>query len=152
AVATLGTAITERHLDQLRRLTSEVVLALDPDTAGRLATRRGIEVARSMAPDEVIPEVGVEERRGGLRPLVRYRAARKLQLKVAELPDGLDPDDLVRQDAERWRTLVAAAEPVVDFALARLAATHDLRSAEGKAAAADEALDLIRELTDPVER
>jgi DNA primase len=153
AVATLGTAITERHLDQLKRLTSEVVLALDPDSAGRLATQRGIEVARAMAPDEVVPEIAVEVGRGGgLKTLIRYRDARKTRLKVAVLPAGMDPDELVQHDPNAWRTLVSAAEPVVDFALHRLGERHDLQSAEGKRAASDEGLVLIRELSDPIER
>jgi DNA primase len=152
-VATLGTAITERHLDQLKRLTPEVVLALDADSAGRMATDRGIEVARGMAPDEVIPEVAVRESKtGALKPLIRYRSVRKTQIKVALLPAGLDPDDLVRRDPDGWKRLVDTALAVVDFALSRLGERHDLTRPEGKSAAAAEALGVIREIADPVER
>ncbi len=152
-VATLGTSITERHLDQLKRLAPEIVLALDPDTAGLHATERAIEVARSAQPDDVVPEIAVEVgRRGLLRTLVRYRGTRKTRVRVALLPAGLDPDDLVRHDPGAWRSLVEQALPVVDFALARLGQRYDLSSAEGKRAAAEDALDLIADMVDAVER
>jgi DNA primase len=74
-------------------------------------------------------------------------------VKILTLPAGLDPDDLIRQNAEQWAGLVSAATPVVDFVLNRLAERHDLGAAAGKREAIEEAAMLVfRDLADPVER
>lgn len=68
-VAPCGTAITEGHFSELRRLGLPVVLVTDGDTAGQTAARKALPRAL----------------RAGVYPL------------VATLPPGLDPDDVVRQ-------------------------------------------------------
>lgn len=146
-VATLGTALTERHLELLGRRAREIILALDADAAGQAATRRGLEVAQN-APADAVVAVPTP----GLRGLVRFQAVRRSQIKVLTLPAGLDPDELIRQDATAWPGLVAAATPVVDFVLSRLGERHDLATADGKREAVQEAMGVLRDLTDPVER
>lgn len=141
-VATLGTAITERHLRTIRRQVDTLILALDADAAGEAATLR---VAQTALGDE---QVAIPHWHGALRVL----GSSTIQLKVMPLPSGQDPDDVIRASAERWRALAASALPVVDFVLSRLSNRHDLSSARGKADAAREALSVIRDLGDPVER
>lgn len=144
-VATLGTAITERHLDQLKRLARDVVLALDPDAAGQAATLRGLEVARHALAEELEP---VLDHRG----LLRFQAAGQNRVKVMVLPEGQDPDDLIRADPEEWRRLAAQAEPVVDFVITRLGARFDLSTPSGRAEAARAAGEVIAQIADPIER
>ena len=146
-VATLGTAFTERHLELLGRRASEIIFALDADSAGQAATMRGLEVAQNAPADAVVP-VPLP----GVRGLVRFQAIRKTQFKVLTLPTGLDPDDLVRRDANEWARLVSEATPVVDFVLNRLGERHDLSSAAGKREAVQEAMAVLRDLVDPIER
>ena len=146
-VATLGTALTERHLDLLGRRAREIILALDADAAGQAATMRGLEVIRSAPGDAVVPVPAPE-----VRGYVRFQAVRRSEFKVLTLPPGLDPDDLIRQDAERWASLVTAATPVVDYLLNRLGERYDLSSAVGKREAVDEAMGVIRDVADPVQR
>ncbi|MBI4491411.1 MAG: DNA primase [Chloroflexi bacterium] len=146
-VATLGTAITEQHLALLKRGAPEILLALDPDAAGQAAALRALEVANRALGEDV---VAVPTAQGRVR--YQHHPAARNRLKVVVLPPGLDPDDLLHQDAARWSVLVAAALPVVDFVLSRLPARHDFASAEGKTAAAEEALAAIDLLPDPVER
>jgi DNA primase len=146
-VATLGTALTERHLDLLGRRAAEIILALDADAAGQAATMRGLEVIRAAPADTVVP---VPEPR--VRGFVRLQAVRRSQFKVLTLPAGLDPDDLIRRDPGEWAALVSQATPVVDYLLNRLGERHDLTGAVGKREAVDEAMDVIRDVADPVER
>lgn len=144
-VATLGTAITERHLDTLKRLAHTIVLALDADAAGQMATARGLQVAREALRDEVGPVLSPTG-------LVRYQSVSRKRVKVMVLPGGEDPDDVIRRDAGAWRSLASSAVPVVDFVLSRLAEGHDLSDPRGKSEAVGEALGFIAEVTDPVEQ
>jgi DNA primase len=84
--------------------------------------------------------------------LIAYQAVRQSQIKVLSLPNGLDPDDLIRQDPAQWQRLVSGATAVVDFVLSRLGERHDLSAPSGKREAVHEAMAVIRDLTDPVER
>ena len=89
-VASMGTALTERQLGLLRRLTENIVLAFDPDSAGQAAGERG---------DLVAQRVGV-------------------QVRVMKLPGDRDPDEIIRADPELWRQLVIEAEAPKAFASA----------------------------------
>ncbi len=144
-VATLGTAITERHLRQLARLAPEICLALDPDQAGETAVLRGAEVARDALSDTAVP---VPTYRG----LIRYAAGSRASLTVALLPEGKDPDELILADPEAWRATIASARPVVEHAIDALARQHDLTSARGKAEAAEALAPLLRDVADPIQR
>lgn len=165
-IATLGTALTERHLQLLGRRAAELILALDADTAGQAATWRGLEVEQSTPADSSVPvprplnRNQIQDPRffaasADVRDLSRYvsfQNVRRSQLKIVTLPAGLDPDDLIRRGPDEWRRLVDSASPVVDFLLSRLGEHHDLASAVGKSEAVDEAVRVIRDLTNPVER
>jgi DNA primase len=144
-VATLGTAVTDRHLQRLKPSVEDIGLALDPDAAGQAATWRALQLA-----DQSL--------RAGLRPVVgpnarqrRYVPDRPVRLRVIVLPDGKDPDEVIRGDPALWPKLVQAALPVIDFALDRLASRYDLTSAQGKAAAADEIAELLAGVANPIE-
>ncbi|MCX6712676.1 MAG: DNA primase [Candidatus Vogelbacteria bacterium] len=92
AVAVSGTALTAQHLALIKRLTDNLVMAFDGDSAGIAAARRGIELALSAG----------------------------LDVKIALLPDGLDPADLVAQAEDKWKEAIAGATNVVDFYLGAL--------------------------------
>lgn len=143
-VAALGTAVSERQLAALGRLADTIVFALDPDAAGDAATLRSLVVAR----EALARPVPVPTRRGA----VRYQATARCDLRVAQLPPGQDPDELIRADAARWRELIAGAQPVLDFLLERVPRQHDLASPQGKTAAVEELVPALRDLADPIER
>ncbi|MCS7221067.1 MAG: DNA primase [Anaerolineae bacterium] len=144
-VASMGTALTEPQLRQLKRYTRNFTLALDPDAAGQQATLRGLEQARQALDREIVPV---------LTPagLVRYERRLEAELRILSLPGAQDPDEVIRSDPQRWPELVEQALPIVDFYLARALETHDLNSAHGKAAIVAEIVPLIRELADDVMR
>jgi DNA primase len=145
-VATLGTAVTDRHLRLLHRHVDEIVLALDADAAGKAATWRALQVADESLRTGLTPVVGPNRRQQ------RFVADRSVRLRVLALPNAKDPDELIRNDPNAWPTLVQAATPVVDFVLQQLASRHDLTTAQGKAAAAEEVAEVLAGVASPIEQ
>ncbi|MCC6457076.1 MAG: DNA primase [Caldilineaceae bacterium] len=143
-VACMGTALTPEQLQQLQRYTSNYVLALDADAAGQQATIRGLNQARQSLTRIRKPAIVG----GGLRMEDRLGAA----LFIAAMPEGRDPDDVVRQNPEQWQQFIDQAKPLVDFYFTAVAGGMDLNSARGKGAAVAELAPLIAELDDEIER
>ena len=117
AVATCGTALTEDHFKLLARFARRVVLAFDADSAGENAAARFYEWERT----------------------------HDLEVAVAALPPGSDPGELASHDPEALRTAVEEARPFLQFRLDRALASEHLRTAEGRARAAEEAVAIIAE-------
>jgi len=88
-VATLGTALTKRHAQTLKRLCDEVVLLFDGDDAGMRAADRAVEVF----------------------------FAEPLDVRIATLPGGMDPDDLFKTEGgeEAFREAVDSARDALDY-------------------------------------
>jgi DNA primase len=127
AVATCGTALGEDHFDLLRRFTDRVVLAFDSDEAGAGAALKG----------------------GRLESPVRL----DLDLRVAEMPDGMDPADLTQ--AGRAADLVKAIEasrPLLQFRLEKELARYDLGEPEARARAIHHAARLVSPVADDIAR
>ena len=144
-VAQMGTALTEPQLRQLQRYTKRFVLALDPDAAGVQATLRGVEVAREALEQAWEP---VFDPRG----LVGYEARLGAEIRILRLPGDQDPDDLIREEPQRWATLVEEAVSVVDFYLQILLEELDLDDTKAKARVVDTLLPVLRAVANPVER
>lgn len=124
-VATAGTALTEHHLRALARITSNIKLSFDGDSAGLAATERAIPIAQ---------HVGIN-------------------LSIITLPEGAkDPDELIQRSASLWQEAIEQSLPVVDWVIDRFAHREDLSTASGKAAFTSAALGVIRNLKDPVEQ
>jgi DNA primase len=105
AVATCGTALGEDHLDLLRRFSERVVLAFDADDAGAGAALRGFE--RSVPGD--------------------------LDLRVAELPEGKDPADVVADGGiEALQVAVAESLPLLQVRISAELAKFDLDEPEAR--------------------
>ena len=144
-VAGMGTALTEAQMLLLKRYTSNITLALDPDAAGDHATLRGLETARQTLDRQWEPVVSPTG-------LVRQESRLKARVQIATLPGGLDPDELALKDADRWRDVIARAEPIVDYYLRLVSQEEDLASARGKSNAVERMAPLIQEIANPAER
>jgi DNA primase len=144
-VASMGTALTERQVRLLRRSAQEIVLALDADAAGRDAAIRGHDVIR-----EAVRDSGASVPVVTWRGLVGYQQGQGVELKVAVLPQGRDPDDVIRADPAKWGELVEHAVPVLDFRLDALAQSRDLTNPNGRAALVQDFLPILSVVTDPV--
>ncbi|MGQ9425793.1 DNA primase [Gilvimarinus sp. F26214L] len=108
-VATLGTACREDHLKKAFKYTQEVVFCFDGDNAGRMAARRALENSLPVMTDG-------------------------RQVRFLFLPDGEDPDTLVRQiGAKKFTHLIEHALPLEEFFFDALCEDLDVRSMEGRA-------------------
>jgi DNA primase len=144
-VATMGTAMTEHHLRLIKRYTRRIVLAMDSDAAGMQATLRGLEVARQTLDRE-------RELLFDARGLLRWEGRLQADIRVSTLPEGMDPDDLVNQDAQAWEGLIEAAKPVVMHVMDTLALGRDLDDPKVKTEIAAQVVPLINDPPNPIER
>lgn len=120
AVATLGTASNEEHLNTLFKQNSRITIAFDGDAAGQKAARRTLEIALPLLNDG-------------------------RELKFFVLPNEHDPDSLIRREGlENFQKLLQQAPLLSDFVFAHLTGQHDISSPEGKSLVMGE----LRELTD----
>jgi DNA primase len=120
-VAPLGTALTDHHARMIRRLADEAILCFDSDTAGYKASGRAFrELARA----------GVF-------------------VRVVQLPDGEDPDSLIRsQGADAFRASLHQAVTFFDYQIGHLNRTADLTTARDRLRAVDELAPGIASLTE----
>jgi DNA primase len=144
-VASMGTALTEKQVRVIKKLTNRLVLALDADTAGDQATLRGLAVAKETFDRHAVPVLT-------WRGLVHYEDQLDAEIRIVSLPSGMDPDEVIISDVSQWDALVRQAQPVVEYYLQSVISGFDLGSAKDKVRAADEVLPLILEISSPVER
>jgi len=123
-VASMGTAVTDRQINILKKLTKNLVLALDSDAAGEEAMLRCVE----------------------------YENLIGNEIKVALMPAGSDPDDVIRNDASRWQNLVTDAIPVIDYTFDMATSKLDLSTAKDKTVAAGRLMPVIAEIEDRIRR
>ena len=144
-VSPMGTALTEDQLRLLKRFTRKIVLALDPDAAGQKAILRGLDAARQAMDRE-------GELRFDARGLLRNEARLQADLRVASLPDELDPDEIIARDPAEWAKLIAEAKPIVTHVMEALSSGQDLNDPKVKSSIAAQVMPLIADLPNPIER
>ncbi len=166
-VAQMGTALTEPQLRLLARYANRLVLALDPDIAGQMATDRGREVIERVSKEaaqqvsrEGVWEFDTAEREYGARVtpefdargMLRYEGRLGFDIRVAVLPHGKDPDDLIREAPSAWAALVEGALPIVEYAIQKTVEGQNLDDAKVKSHIAARVVPLIEDISDPIER
>ncbi len=123
-VASAGTALTTFHLKTLQRFTGDVRVAFDDDRAGQEAAERTIPLAQTLG----------------------------LELSMISIPEGKDPDELIKKDITLWGKTVSSPVYMVDWLIEKIANTSDLSTAQGKRVFTSRVLDIIRQLKDNVEQ
>lgn len=121
-IASMGTAITDNQINILKKLTKNIILALDADAAGEEASLRCI---------------GYENILGA-------------EVKIAILPEGKDPDEVIRESNKKWQNLLDEAIPIIDYTFNRVASELDLNTARDKSLAVDRLLPIITQVKDLV--
>jgi DNA primase len=112
AVGSMGTSLTQGQAELLKRFVDEVVIAYDQDAAGSAASLRGMQILRNVG----------------------------LNVRVAQLPVGEDPDGFVRgQGAAAMQSILDAALPFHEFFIESLKAQHDVTTIQGKERLLDDA-------------
>ena len=128
AVATLGTALTAEQASLMKRYCKEVILCYDADEAGQKATARAIDILRRVG----------------------------LTVKVIAIPDGKDPDEFIRRHGDKghaaFQNVLDNSGNDMDFRLFKLRALYDLNTPQGKLDYLNDAVKLICELDNPMER
>ncbi len=160
-VAVIGSAITEKHIKQIKKLTRRVTLALDPDAAGESATLRGITVAQHAFDRVVVPVPGPapespsheRRRKSTKRPseprgMVRFEEQVDAEITVAKLPPHEDPDEFVRRDTPGWERAIETATPLIDYLIEAQTAGLALDTPQGKLEACRRLLPIIAEVRD----
>jgi DNA primase len=88
-VASSGTAFTSLHLERLKRFSDRIILAFDGDKAGQSASEKSAMLALALG----------------------------MEVKIARLPEGKDPADLVREDSEKWKEVLRGSKHAFEVLL-----------------------------------
>ncbi|MDY6866314.1 MAG: DNA primase [Chloroflexota bacterium] len=149
-VSPMGTALTDDQFRLIKRYSRNIILALDPDAAGKIATIRGIEIARENMPHEIDPNPYDDPQQ--IRTLLKAESRLRANIKVTTLPEGLDPDEIALDDPDFWAVLVEQAKPIIIHVMETLAAKKDIEDPKIKEEIAGQVLPLIEDVRGSVER
>lgn len=124
AVASMGTALTQRQAAILKRYCDKVYICYDGDAAGQKATVRGLDILHSQG----------------------------LDVRVVSLPEGLDPDEFVRKyGADGYIAQLVKAKPLYEFKLSHLAEGYDMSVADEQGKYVVAAVAVLKELKNPAQ-
>lgn len=135
-VASLGTALTPGQVALLTRYASRIALAYDVDAAGEKAGTLGVTALAGLIGQLQGDTSGV-----------------KLEdVRVARLPDGKDPDEVVRESPAAWESAVAKAKPLVEYLIDHHAGRFDLKTSSGRIGFVESVMPALRGIADPLRR
>jgi DNA primase len=142
-VASMGTALTNAQVRLVRRSVDRILLALDSDAAGQMATIRGLDVLREglAEADRPVPDAA---------GLVRFERTLKTDIRIVRLPSGKDPDELIRKDVGAWRDAVASPVPLIDFYIDTVIGTEPTTDPRRKSELAKRIAPVLREVSDRI--
>jgi len=135
-VCSMGTALTAGQVELLTRYAPRIALAYDVDAAGQGAAAFGAT--------ELTALVGEIERSP-------YRG-RLTDVDVVRLPDGRDPDEIIRDDPDTWREATEHPQPIMEFLIDRAASRYDQSTVSGREKLVAAVLPTLRTISDPVRR
>ncbi len=125
-IASMGTSLTDQQVYDISRITSQVVISYDGDTPGQKAIKRAID---------------------------SFANNSKVAVKIVTVPDGLDPDEFVRQrGADQFMELVKHASSPIDFELQFMKKQYNLESEVDVSNYISEALSVIAKEPSPITR
>ncbi|MDP2593407.1 MAG: DNA primase [bacterium] len=123
-VSASGTAFTEKHALSLKRLTENVILAYDADSAGFSAAERTVRL---------------------MFPL-------QFNVKIAYLPEGFDPADIIKKNPEEWKRILREAKHAVNFFLDKITSDKTLSPTSRARMMEKKVLSLIKLLPSSIEQ
>ena len=123
--ASMGTSLTVEQARILMRYTDTVIISYDGDAAGQKATFRGLEIFKNAG----------------------------LTVKVASLPEGLDPDEIIKEKGvEAYKKILDDALPLIDYKLKVVRGSFDENTVDGRRKIVENSLKVIRESDKDFER
>jgi DNA primase len=135
-VGTLGTALTPAQVELVTRYAPRIAMAYDVDAAGQGAATFGATELSAL-----VGEIERSAHRGRLT-----------DVGVVRLPDGRDPDEVVRDDGEIWRTATENPQPIVEYLIDTYAKRHDPRTLAGRERLVAAMMPTLRRVTNPTQR
>ena len=123
-VSVSGTALTDGHFQLIKRFTNNATLAFDMDAAGTAAAIRTYQLAGN----------------------------HQVNIKVVQLPEGKDPDDLIRLEPKKWQQAISTSRHIIDYCFEVVWQDLDISKLEDKKKVRDNILPLIMSITDSVEK
>ena len=142
-VASMGTALTENQVAEIRRLTKDVTMALDADVAGQQATLRSLESSWRVLQTQVV---------GRSQGTTLFQRPEMLNLKIAVMPEGMDPDDLIHRSPDEWTQLIQEGPSYIEYLLKVLPVQLDASTPQGKAQIVSVVLPSIQAVPEPFQQ
>ena len=141
-IAQMGTALTEFQVDEIRRLTGKMTMALDQDAAGQNATLRSLDVVLQNFRTKTVNKQGPD----GTTQTV------DADPRIIVMPPGQDPDEVIHRSPSDWTNLVESAIPAITFRINAITRQGDITSPEGKARCVAEAAPFIHLLAGGIQQ
>jgi DNA primase len=124
-VAVSGTALTKEQINILKRYTKNFKLCFDMDEAGQKAAAKSVQLC----------------------------LMENLDAEIILLPKGFkDVNDLVIEDSKAWKKAIKNSEQVMDYFFSNITNKHDKKNPKGKKKIAHELLNIIKDISDPIEQ
>ena len=141
-IAQMGTALTEFQVDEIRRLTGKMTMALDQDAAGQNATLRSLDVVLQNFRTKAVNKQGPD----GTTQTV------DADPRIIVMPPGQDPDEVIHRSPSDWTNLVESAIPAITFRINAITGQGDITSPESKARCVAEAAPFIHLLAGGIQQ
>ena len=135
-VGTLGTALTPAQVELVTRYAPRIAMAYDVDAAGQGAATFGATELSAL-----VGEIERSAHRGRLT-----------DVGVVRLPDGRDPDEVMRDAPDAWRNATEQPQPIVEYLIDTFARRHDPRTLAGREKLVAAVMPTIRRVTNPTQR
>jgi DNA primase len=135
-VGGLGTALTAGQVELATRYAPAIALAYDVDPAGQGAGTFGAT--------ELTALIGEIERSA--------HKGRLTDVSVVRLPEGKDPDEVIRSEPETWRAASTNPQPIMEYLIDTFATRYDPKTLQGRERLVAAVMPTLRAVTDPVRR
>ncbi len=124
-IASLGTSLTTGHVGLIKRFTDTVIFNYDPDSAGKAATMRSLDLLLS----------------------------REMKIKIMTLPEGKDPDQFIRErGVEAYRKCIQEAKPYMEYLIEEASKGKDMRDPSVQVSVLNEILPHLAVIESPIAR
>ena len=137
-VASMGTALTTPQVTQITKLTNKVTMALDADSAGQQATLRSLESSWNVLQNN--PQTN------------GTGVSASLDLQISILPEGQDPDDVIRESPDKWRDFTNNSINAFDYILNAFSCQVDIKTPHGKATLVQKLSGFITNIEEPMQQ
>ncbi|MBC8281650.1 MAG: DNA primase [Chloroflexi bacterium] len=141
-IAQMGTALTEFQVDEIRRLTGKMTMALDQDAAGQNATLRSLDVVLQNFRTKTVNKQGPD---GSAQQI-------DADPRIIVMPPGQDPDEVIHRSPSDWSKLVESAIPAITFRINAITGQGDTSTPEGKARCVAEAAPFVHLLAGGIQQ